>query len=165
MKRLLLPFILLAPPLLGGASSIAFAQGPKEFNACAVFTEEDAGKVLGAAAEAEAAKGKPPKNPPKFVPTCTYNAVVEGKPQFASVNFRFARTPAEAAASFKETRLEVRGKPVIINGHDAFWHPKMALLHMVKGATWVVIAAGPPKENERQPEQARKLAEILIPKI
>jgi hypothetical protein len=158
MKRILLPILLLG-------SSLALAQGPKEFNACAVFSAEDATKVLGAEAEQEALKGKPPKVPPKFVPICTYNATVEGKPQFATVHFRFARTPAEAMASFRETRLEVRGKPVIINGHDAFWHPKLALLHLVKGATWVVIAAGPQKENERQPEQAKKLAELLIPKI
>lgn len=154
MRRMLLPTLLLA-------STLAHAQVPKEFNACAIFTADDAAKAIGAPAEQEAVKGKPPK----VITSCSYNATFEGKPQLANVQFRFARTPAEAAASFRESRLEVRGKPVIINGSDAYWHPKLGQLHLVKGATWLVITVGSFKENERQPEQARKLAELMLPKL
>ena len=154
MKCMLLPTLLLA-------CSLAQAQVPKEFNACAIFTAEDAAKAIGAPAEQEEVKGKPAK----VIASCSYSGTFEGKQQLANVQFRFGRTPAEAAASFRESRLEVRGKPVIINGHDAYWHAKLGQLHLVKGATWLVITVGSFKENERQPEQARKLAELMLPKI
>lgn len=158
MKRMLLPMLLLA-------SCFAQAQVPKEFNACAIFTADDAAKALGAPAEQEVPKGKPPKVMPKLIPSCTYTATVEGKEQAATVLFRFARTPGEASADFKQSRLDMRGKPVIISGSDAYWHTKLAQLQVVKGATWLVISAGPLKETERQPDQARKLAELLLPKL
>ena len=153
MKRMLLPLLL--------ACSFAQAQVPKEFNACAIFTAEDAAKAIGAPAEQEVVKGKPQK----VVTSCSYSGMLEGKQQLANVQFRFGRTPAEAVAGFKESRLEVRGKPVIISGNDAYWHTKQGQLHLVKGGTWLVITVGSFKENERQPEQARKLAELLLPKI
>jgi hypothetical protein len=142
-------------------ATAATAQPAREFNACALFTTEDATAVLGAAAEAEAIKGKPPK----LQPNCAYTASVDGKPVQLSVQFRFFRSPAEAVAAVKEARLEVRGRPFIIGGQDAYWHPKEAHLVVTKGGAVVTITAGPPSEKERVPELARKAADLLLPKL
>ncbi|MBL8515875.1 MAG: hypothetical protein JNM76_02805 [Betaproteobacteria bacterium] len=136
-------------------------QPARDFNACALFTAEDATAVLGAPAEPEATKGKPPK----VQPNCVYTATADGKPVLLSVQFRFFRSPAEAVAAVKEARLEARGRPFIIGGQDAYWHPKQAHLVITKGQAVVTITAGPLRESERVPEPARKAADVLLPKL
>jgi hypothetical protein len=38
-------------------------------------------------------------------------------------------------------------------------------MHVRKGKTWVTLSVGPAKVNERELDQARKLAEILVKKL
>lgn len=152
---------LLLGALLGPAHAQQARDGGREFNACALFTAEDAAAVLGASAEQEAFKSKAPK----VQPNCVYTAKVDGKTQLVSVQFRFYRSPGEAVAALKESRLEARGQPLILGGQDAYWHPKQALLVVTKGHSMVTITAGPARETERLPELARKAAERLLPKL
>lgn len=151
--------------MLGSLSSVAPAQGAKDagrdFNACALFTVEDATAVLGASAEQEVFKSKAPR----VQPNCVYTANADGKAQVVSVQFRFFRSAQEAVAALREARLESRGQPLILAGQDAYWHPKQALLVVTKGNSIVTITAGPTRESERVPELARKAAALLLPKL
>lgn len=151
--------------LLGALLNTAHAQSAKdagrEFNACSLFTADDAAAILGTAVEQEVFKSKAPK----VQPNCVYTAKVDGKPALVSVQFRFFRSPAEAVAALKEARLEARGQPLILGGQDAYWHPKQALLVITKGNSVVTLTAGPARENERLQELARKAAERLLPKL
>jgi hypothetical protein len=137
------------------------AQMPRDFNACLLFTAEDAGSVLGGPAEQELVKGKAPKTSTQ----CVYLRQNAGRTLTASANFRFFRSSGEALATLKESRLEVRGRPLIINGQDAYWHPKAAHLVVAKGNAVVVLQVGSPTETERDPEVARKAAERLLPRM
>jgi hypothetical protein len=139
----------------------AAGQAGKDFNACALLTAEDARAILGAPAEPEAFKGKPPK----VQPNCQYTAMVDGKAQVVSVQFRFFKSAAEALATVKEARLDARGRPLIIGGQDAYWHPKQTHLVVTKGTAVMTITAGPVRENERVPELARKVSDLLLLKV
>lgn len=139
------------------------ARGEDVFDACDVFTVQDAQQALGTAASAE------PVNPkvrrPKVVATCTYNGFKEGKSVAASVQFRFGRTEDEAHRAFEDARLQFQTKPLLILGYEAFWSSKTGQMNLRKGNTWITLSVGPARTEERDIDQARKLAEILAKKI
>ena len=139
------------------------ARADEAFDACDVFTVQDAQQALGTAASAE------PVNPkvrrPKVVVTCTYTGFKDGKPVAATVQFRFGRTEAEAQRAFEDARLQFQTKPMLLSDSEAFWSAKTGQLQLRKGRTWITISVGPAKADERDIDQARKLAEILAKKI
>lgn len=139
----------------------AFAQDA--FDACEVFTQADAEKALGVAAAPEPVNPKVKR--PKVVATCTYNGFKDGKPVAASAQFRFGKTDQDAQRAFDEARLQFQTKPMLISGSDAFWSAKTGQMNLRKGRTWLTLAIGPAKLSEREAEQAKKLAEILVKKL
>ena len=146
----------------------ALAAGPHAiaqdgFDACAVFTQDDAEKVLGTQASGEPVNPKAKR--PKVVTSCTYTASKDGKALAASAQFKVSRNNDEAARHFDEERLKSQTKPMLISGAEAFWAGKAGQMHVRKGKTWVILSVGPAKVNEREIDQARKLAEILVKKL
>ena len=141
-------------------AAAAFAQ---DFDACTVFTAADAEQALGTSAAGE------PQNPkvkrPKVVTACTYTGTKEGKSVAASAQFRFGRTDADVKQAFDEARLALQTKPLFISGNEAFWSARSGELHVRKGRTWITLAVGPAKPEEREADPARKLAEILAKRI
>ncbi len=144
------------------AAAGAWAQ--EAFDACEVFTEAEATAVLGKGAareEAPAARGKRPR----AVPSCTWTRASEGKAVFATATFRFARNDGEARRAFDSERLHFQTKPLLIAGAPAFWSAKQGSLQLLKGRTWVVIAAGGRDVADRDLEASRRLAEALVAKL
>ena len=133
------------------------------FDACVFFTPEDAEKVLGAAAAPEPVNPKVKR--PKFVPHCTYSASKDGKNVAASAQFKFSRTDAEAQRAFDDMRLQLQTKPMLISDAEAFWSAKTGQMYVRKGRTAMTIAVGPAKLSERDIDQAKKLAELLVKKL
>lgn len=148
------------------AAAACQAQTPKDFDACRIFTTEDAEKVLAVAVKKDVANSKV-KSKDKAVMACSYSSESgDAKPlQVAAVLFRFARSDEEAKRMFSESRLEVRGRPMIIARADTFWDEKSGQLNVLKGNVWLTVNAGPAGLQKREPEAAKKLAEALIPKI
>ena len=147
---------------IGTAGIPAAAQDA--FDACDVLTQADAEKALGTTAEAEPVNPKVKR--PKVVATCTYHGYKDGKPVAASAQFRFGKTEADAQRAFDEYRLQVQTKPLMIPGLEGvFWSSKTGQMNLRKGRTWVTVSVGPAKLNERDMEQARKLAEVLGKKL
>lgn len=150
---------------LAAAASAAAAPPPREeaFDACMLFTQADAEKALGTAAAAE------PVNPkirrPKVVTGCTYTGEKEGQHVAASAEFRVARTDAEARGAFEEARLRDQTKPLLLDGMEAFWSARTGQMNFRKGRTWVTVSVGPQKVDQRDLEQAKRLAAILATKI
>ncbi len=140
-----------------------FAAAAQEaFDACDVFTAQDAEAALGTAAvETNNFKGKRPR----VVMTCNYSGSKDGKALSASAQFRFARTDAEMRQAFGDARLEQQTKPVLIAGNDAFWNGRTGQLHLRKGRAWVTLSVGPEKQGDRDIEVARKLAEALVKRM
>src|SRR5688572_15787757 len=94
------------PALLAALAMVAVSQpaaAQESFDACNVFTQEDAGKAMAAPAAAEPANPKAKR--PKVVLGCTYTSTKDGKPIAATAQFRITRTPDEAAKLFDEARL------------------------------------------------------------
>ncbi len=146
------------------AASVVARAAEERFDACDIFTQADAEKALGTTAAAE------PVNPkvrrPKVVTTCTYNGFKDGKPVAATVQFRFARTDEEASQAFEGARLQYQTKPMLIPGTGGvFWSAKTGQLNVLKGRTWITLTVGAPRPDQRDDDETRKLAEILVPKI
>jgi hypothetical protein len=148
-----------------GVVGIAVPAAAEEaFDACDVFTQADAEKALGTAAQGEPVNPKVKR--PKVIPTCTYHGYKEGNPVSASVQFRFGKTDSEAQRAFDEHRLHVQTKPLMMSGVEGiFWSSKTGEMHLRKGRTWLIVSVGPPKLSERDMEQARKLSELLAKKL
>lgn len=139
------------------------ARGEDAFDACDIFTMQDAQQALATAASAE------PVNPkvrrPKVVTTCTYDGFKDGKSVAATVQFRFGRTEEEAQRAFEDARLQFQTRPLLILGYEAFWAGKTGQMNLRKGRTWITLSVGTARPDERDMDQARKLAEILAKKI
>ncbi len=148
--------------LTGAALSLP-AFGQEAFDACDVFTQQDAEAALGTAAQAEPINPKVKR--PKVVPKCTYTGFKEGKAVTATAEFRFGRTENDARNAFGEHRLQVQTKPILITGAEAFWSAKTGQMNVRKDRTWVQITVGPPKPTDRDPEQARKAADLVLKKL
>jgi hypothetical protein len=133
------------------------------FDACEVFTQADAQKVLGANVDPEPVNPKVKR--PKVIPTCTWWSSKDGKPVSAAATFRFAKTEAEAQRAFDDEKLKFQTKPMLIGGASAFWSAKQGAFQFLKGRTWVVVAVGGAKPAERDAEASRKVAEILLKKL
>ena len=140
----------------------AFA-AEEPFDACDVFTQQDAEAALGTAAQPEPINPKVKR--PKVVTKCTYNGFKEGKPVAATAEFRFGKTEADVKNAFGEHRLQVQTKPILISGAEAFWSGKTGQMNVRKDRTWVQISVGPAKPTDRDPDQARKAADLLLKKL
>jgi hypothetical protein len=148
---------------LATAATIPAALAQEPFDACNVFTPQDAEKALGAAAVGEPVNPKAKR--PKVVMHCTYTANKEGKAVSAKAEFRISRSPEESQRVFDEARLVHQTKPMLLSGAEAFWAGKSGVMHARKGRTWVTITVGGAKPSERELADARKLAEILVAKL
>ena len=149
------------------AVACAFAAMPAAaqdgFDACTVFTQEEAEQALGTKAEPEPVNPKVKR--PKVVLGCAYHGHKEGKPVTATAQFKFARTPDEQARAFDEARLQLQTKPMILSGAEAFWAGKAGQMHVRKGRTWVTLTVGGATVRERELDRAKKLAEALVKKL
>jgi len=143
------------------AAAPAFAEDA--FDACTLMTQADAEKALGVTAQPEPVNPKAKR--PKVVASCTYFGSSNGQVTSATAQFRFARAEAEAQRAFEEERLKFQTKPMILAGASAFWSAKQGQLHALKGRTWLTVTVGTAKVADREPERARKLAELLMAKL
>ena len=154
---------LTAMAVLGAACLTPAAWAEEPFDACEVFTPEDAEKALGTPAASEPVNPKVKR--PKVMPICTYNGVKDGKPVAASAQFRFGKTEGDAQKAFDDARMQFQTKPMLISGADAFWSAKTGQMNLRKGRAWLTLAVGPQKLSERDLNDAKKLAEILAKKL
>ena len=138
------------------------AAAQEAFDACEVFTAQEAQAALGTAAvETSSFKGKRPR----VVTTCNYAGSKDGRAVAASAQFRFARSDSETRQAFADARLEQQTKPVLIQGNDAFWNGRSGQLHVRKGRVWLTLSVGAEKPADRDLEPARRLAEALVKKL
>src|SRR5438477_1530851 len=145
------------------AAGCGHALAQESFDACAIFTQEDAQKVIGKEAAGEAVNPKAKR--PKVIPVCTYNAVKDGTRIAASATFKFGKTAEEVQRAFEDARMKFQTKPMLIEGADAFWSARTGEMTLRKGRTWMIVAVGPSQLNQRDLNDAKRLAEILARKL
>jgi hypothetical protein len=148
---------------MGTAAALTPAAAEDSFDACGLFTHEDAKKVLGADAAAEPVNPKARR--PKVIPACSYHAVKDGTRLDATATFRFGKTNEEVQRVFEDARMKFQTKPMLISGADAFWSAKTGEMTLRKGRTWMTVAVGPQQLNLRDVNDAKKLAEMLAKKL
>lgn len=158
--RVMMKHLLMGVAMLGYGSQVAAQEA---FDACEVFTQADAEAALGTSAQPEPVNPKVKR--PKVVPKCTYNGFKEGKAVAATVEFRSGRSESDVKSAFGEHRLQVQTKPILLSGSEAFWSAKTGQMNLRKDRTWAQISVGPAKPSDRDPDQAKKLAEILVKKL
>src|SRR6185369_13330972 len=139
------------------------SRAEEAFDACTVFTADDAGKAMGAPATPEPVNPKVKR--PKVVLACTYTGSKEGKPVSANVQFKFHANNDAALKAFEEERLQLQTKPMLLTGAEGFWSGKTGQMFLRKGKATFIVQVGSAKLNERDVGDAKKLAEILIKKL
>jgi|KBSMisStandDraft_5_1062788.scaffolds.fasta_scaffold08299_5 hypothetical protein len=149
--------------VLAAGFSLGPARAQEAFDACEVFTVEDAQKVLGPEAAADPVNPKAKR--PKVIPTCTYHATKDGAKVAATANFRWGKTNEDTQKAFEESRLQFQTKPMLISGAEAFWAGKQGEMMLRKGRTWLTLSVGPAVATQRDLNEARRLAEILVKKL
>jgi hypothetical protein len=151
--------------VLAGAAFLSLPSRAEDaFDACELFTQADAEAALGTTAAPEPVNPKVKR--PKVVATCAYGGFKDNKPIEARALFRFGKAEADAQRAFDEHRMQVQTKPLLIRGADAsFWSAKTGQMNVRKGRTWLTLSVGAAKPSERDMDQARKLAEILVRKL
>lgn len=149
--------------ILAALSALPAWAAEDAFDACTVFTQADAESAMGTAAAPEPVNPKVKR--PKVVPNCTYTGFKEGKAIAATVQFKFGRTEGDAQKAFDDARLQFQTKPMYISGADAFWSAKTGQMNLRKGRTWVQLWVGGAKPGERDYDQSRKLADIVVKKL
>lgn len=50
-------------------------------------------------------------------------------------------------------------------GDDAYWNPQNGQFNVLKKNTWLIISYGPLKAADRTEADAKKLADIIVPKL
>src|SRR5258708_20001210 len=91
------------------ASQSVWAQ--ETFDACDVFTQDDAQKALGTAAAGEPVNPKVKR--PKVIPACTYNGFKDGKAVAATALFRFGKTDSDPQRAFDHPRMHFQTTPLL----------------------------------------------------
>jgi hypothetical protein len=152
---------ILAVVAVGAAMGPARAQ--EAFDACEVFTLDDAQKLLGKEVTAEPLNPKVKK--PKVIPTCTYYASKDGAKLTASASFKWGKTNEDTQRAFEDARMQHQTKPMLISGAEAFWAGKLGEMMIKKGRTWVTLTVGPAQPSQRDINAARTFAEILVKKL
>ena len=145
------------------AAAVVPAAAQEAFDACTLFTQEDAEKAIGGSMSPEPANPKVRR--PRVVLGCAYHGSREGKPVSATAQFKFARTPDEQARAFDEARLQLQTKPMLLSGAEAFWAGKAGQMHVRKGRAWFTLQVGGATVREREIDSAKKLAETLVKKL
>jgi hypothetical protein len=124
---------------------------------------EDAQKVLGKDAAPEPVNPKMKR--PKVIPSCTYLATRDNVKVAATALFKWGKTNEDTQRAFEDARMQFQTKPMLIEGAQAFWAGKQGEMMLRKGRTWITISVGPAMPTQRDLNETRRLAEILVKKM
>ena len=149
--------------ILATAAAMRPAVAQDSFDACEVFTLEDAQAVLGNEATGEPANPKVKK--PKVIPACTYHSSKDGAKVAATAAFKWGKNNEDTQRAFEDARMQFQTKPMLIAGAEAFWAGKQGEMMLRKGRTWITLSVGPATPAQRDINTAKKLAEILVKKM
>jgi hypothetical protein len=142
---------------------LAPALAEESFDACEIFTVEDAQKILGKDAAPEPVNPKVKR--PKVIPSCTYLATRDNVKIAATAVFKWGKTNEDTQRAFEDARMQFQTKPMLIEGAQAFWAGKQGEMMLRKGRTWITISVGPAAPTQRDLNETRRLAEILVKKL
>lgn len=158
----------------GSSSNSTQSSGNLITDACTIFTLEDAKQVLGSAAEkgTNTSAGNVSTSD-LAVSTCTYlvkastqNATTVQSQPTASILVRSSKSTMGTASNKSQfTTLPVGAETVSGYGDSAFWNPTFGQLNVLKHNNWVILSNGTLKITDRKLDDAKKLADVIVPKL
>lgn len=137
-------------------------------DACALFTLEDAKKVIGDSTKADTALSQNVDGDDGVVAACTYSTTDgSSTKQAASLLLRSPKTQNGANSNLVPftTAKPQNAEPVDGVGENSYWDPKLAQLNTLYKGNWLIITAGSPKAAERTQDKAVQAANLILPKI
>lgn len=138
--------------------------------ACDYFKQADADQLLGAGSQ-KGSLNADASSSDVHVSTCTYTTKAETLEE--ARNMRTAsvlvRAPlTETGAESNETPFQNRpqgAQDVSGYGDQAYWDPSMGQLNVLKDNTWLIISNGKSHASDRTLDEAKKLADIVVPRV
>lgn len=138
--------------------------------ACDVLTLDDAQKILGENAKGGELNSSLPQESNDLIrTTCNYN--LQGSaPEDTKVVSLLIRSAKTTAGAQNNKQVFNANKPADAQnisgyGDQAYWHPQFGQLNIFKNNNWYIISSGPVKITDRNPDDAKKLADIIIDKL
>ena len=144
--------------------------------ACAFFTLSDAKKLLGDDAKAGNNPAYEPGGTSIYTSSCTYSThkgtvqpagATAGSKQSATLLIRQPNTDKGTQTIQGEFgELKPTGvQDVAGYGDSAFWDPAHGEFNILKNNNWYVLSIGPPAPSGRSLDQAKSMADLLLPKL
>jgi hypothetical protein len=146
----------------------------KVINACQAFTLSDAKKIIGDTAKKSNGTSANASSKDINVSTCLYGQDTSTMPINQVRNIRtatiLARSPKTAIGKQNNHDEFGKNKPAGVQdisgyGDKAFWAPSFGQLNILKGDSWVILTTGSATPSTRTLDDAKKMADIVVPKL
>ena len=141
-------------------------------SACDIFTLSDAQKLLSKNVEFEDTTVGAESSVDVDVSACSYSIPFRSADELAKAKTAsvFIRTPktAKGANINKQaftTDLPAKAQNIQGYGQQAFWNPERSQLNVYKDGNWLIFSSGSLNFDQRTLEEAKKIAETIMPKI
>jgi hypothetical protein len=141
-------------------------------SACDIFTLRDAQKLLSKNVEVQDTTVGAEGTDDIDVSACSYSIpfrTVEelAKAKTASVFIRTPKNIKGANINYQAFTIDLPAKAESIEGYGqrAYWNPDRSQLNVYKDGNWLIFSSGALDVNNRTLEEAKKLADAVMPKI
>lgn len=138
--------------------------------ACDYLKQADADQLLGADSE-KGSLNADASSSDVHVSTCTYTTKAETLEEVRDMRTAslLVRAPlTEAGAESNQTPFESGpegAQDVTGYGEQAYWDPSMGQLNVLKDDTWLIISHGKSRASDRTLDEAKQLADIVVPRM
>jgi len=147
-------------------------QAPKAAQACQRYPLADAKRLLGQDAKASTNPIYDSNGTNLYTSSCTYTeeslpGQQPGVKQSSTLTMRQPQTDKGIQSNQGEFgRLKPVNSQVVDGyGDSAYWDPTHGELNILKSNIWYVLSIGPSTPAERQLDQTRRMADLLLPRL
>ena len=141
-------------------------------SACEIFSLKDAQNLLSKNVEIQDSTVGAESTADIDVSACSYSIPFKtvdelAKAKTSSVFLRSAKTIKGANINHQAFTVELpkNAQPVEGYGQNAYWNPDRSQLNVYKDGNWLIFSSGSLNVNQRTIIEAKKLADVIMPKI
>jgi hypothetical protein len=138
-------------------------------DACAIFNLTDAQKVLGENAIVSPTKPTPAGTDDRVVSQCAYELKAGDAAAYrsAAILVHSAKNAQGAVSNQAQFNAGKSADAQTVNGYGeaAYWSPETGQLSILKHGNWVTLSNGPAGPEQRSLDEARRVADIIVPKL
>ena len=137
-------------------------------DACDLLSQANADALIGAGSQ-KGGLNADASSDDVHVSTCTYTSkadTLEEVRAMKTVSVLLRAPLTETGAESNETPFASRpdgAQDVSGYGEQAYWDPGMGQLNVLKDGAWMIISNGKARPSDRTLDEAKKLADIVVP--